>query len=210
MGSPSAPRLEPGEARSVTFPRGPPPLTPAPSVFWSRTGSVSRRGNWLLEGSENGDWLPLAVALAPSRRPGDRARWEKSWGPGSRQAVSWGLRVWRGQRWAALWPAAKARLLSGRFGESPSCNLVTLVCLAHAASLVPNPGLNLHALPSEASLLLKHGRLHALGGSLWSRQGEVYPLGWSPSFSPNSTTAPGALSPSLRASVPWPLGHLPV
>ena len=48
--------------------RSPPLLAPAPSVFWSRTGSVSRSGHWLLEVSESDDWLSVAVAQAPFRR----------------------------------------------------------------------------------------------------------------------------------------------
>lgn len=50
------------------LPRRLPVLTPTPSVFWSRTVSVSRSGHWLLEGFVSGDWLSLAVAQAPFRR----------------------------------------------------------------------------------------------------------------------------------------------
>lgn len=81
LGFPPAPRREPRGASSTTFPRSPPPPIPAPSVFWSRTGSVSHRGHWLLGASESGDWLSLAVAQAPSRRWSEVGRGQP--GPGS-------------------------------------------------------------------------------------------------------------------------------
>lgn len=64
-GSLPALSLQTRGVHSATFPRGPLPLTPAPSVFWSRTGSVSSSGDWLLEGFESDDWLSVARPPAP-------------------------------------------------------------------------------------------------------------------------------------------------
>lgn len=96
--------------------------------------SVSRKGDWLLEGSESGDWLSLAVAQAPSRRRCEVGEeQERSRSRLVRSTVSCGFRAPLGSVGLGFGLAAEAGLFPGRLGEAPSCCSATLVCLVPAA-----------------------------------------------------------------------------